>query len=805
MRPLGPCCLAMGVLVCLPASPWAARRASPELVTQGSLLVSREGKVVKVPLKHTDVSIQISGFLAEATVTQTFENPYPDKIEAIYAFPLPTDSAVWDFSLRNGDRTIRGRILQRARAKAIYRRATAAGRVAALLTQERPNLFTQKVANLEPGKGVKVTISYVSRLRYDAGAYELVFPMVVGPRFVPQKKDKGGGVKLLSPPVLPPDLRSAHDISLAVELEAGVPIVGLRSPSHRIETRTPSKSAARVRIAADDRIPNRDFILRYRVAGARPEAALLAHRASEGEPGALLLMVQPPDPKGSYPPVPRELIFVLDTSSSMTGAPLETAKKLVRRFLAGLRPDDTFQIVRFSDGASSLGPKMIATKPDNLRLARAWLGRVRAAGGTTMATGVSKALALPHDPARLRLVVFLTDGYIGNEDEVLGLVRRELGVSRIFALGVGSAVNRYLLEEMALLGRGMVRVVRPDEPVEQTVRAFYDRLAKPLLTDLTVEFSGVKVASLTPARLPDLFAGEPLFLHGQYVGPGAGTVVVRGNRQGRPVKLELPVRLPHKQTGHRAVALAWARARIAELERALLRRQDAAVVQRILSLALQHRILTRYTAFVAVDEDSVTSAKQAVKVQVPVDRPQFLMKGRAAGVLGVMSASGSGYGAGGVGYGTIGIGSIGVIGKGGGGGYGAGYGRGMAVHAHRAVAPRIVVGRAVVMGSLDKEILRRIVRRHINEVRYCYEKELGTHPKLAGRVALKFVIDENGQVASSEIASTTLNNEGVESCLAAAARRWDFPKASGGGVVVVNYPFVFKPAEPEKPSVLHGR
>jgi Ca-activated chloride channel family protein len=399
--------------------------------------------------------------------------------------------------------------------------------------------------------------------------------------------------------------------------------------------------------------------------------------------------------------------------------------------------------------------------------------------------------------------VLLTDGYIGNEDEVLGLVRRQLGAARIFALGVGSAVNRYLLEEMALLGRGMVRVVRPDEPVERTVQALHDRLAKPLLTDLTVEFSGVKVASLTPNRLPDLFAGEPLFLHGRYVGPGAGTVVVRGRRQGRPVKLELPVRLPHKQTRHRAVALAWARARIAELQRALLRRKDAEVVQQILRLALEHQILTRYTAFVAVDEDSVTSAKQAVKVQVPVDRPQFLMKARGAGVLGGMS--GSGYGGGGVGYGTIGIGSLGVIGKGAGGGAGYGYGRGMAVRAHRAVAPRILVGRAVVMGSLDKEILRRIVRRHINQVRYCYEKELGTNPKLAGRVVLKFVIDENGQVTSSEIASTTLNSGSVESCLVAAAKNWEFPKASGGGVVVVSYPFVFKPAEPEKPSVLHGR
>lgn len=779
-------CLAVA-LVCLPASTLATSLES--FVSQGSLLANREGKVVKVPLKHTRVRISVSGYLAETTVTQEFDNPHQDKIEAIYAFPLPSDSAIWSFALRSGDRTIQGKILERERARAIFRRASLAGQVAALLTQERPNLFTQKVANLLPRKPVVVTLRYVSRLRYDAGAYELVFPMVVGPRFVVRDKDKAGRPRLLSPPVLPPNLRSAHDIDLQVEVEAGVPIASLACPSHRLRVDRPSRSSASARIDAGDRIPNRDFILRYRVDGKRPAAAVIAHRGQERQPGALLLMVQPPAAKRMRP-VPRELIFVLDTSSSMTGAPLQAAKRLVRRFVKGLGPQDTFQIVRFSDGSSSLGPSMIANRPGNVKLALTWLDRLRARGGTWVQRGLETAFGLPHDPERLRMVVFVSDGYIGNEDQVLGLLQRRLGSSRVFALGVGTAVNRYLLEEMATLGRGLVRVVRPDELVERTVDELYVRISRPLLTDLTVEFRGVKVASLTPKRLPDLFEGEPLFLHGLYRTPGKGTVVVHGRRQGALVKLEIPVALPRHDGRHRAVALSWARARIAELERRLLRGDDETVRKQVLELSLRYGILTRHTAFVAVDEDSFTGTDQAVKVRVPVDRPQ--MMARSAGVLGLM-----GSGAGG---GSIGLGGLGTVGHGGGGG--TGYGA--ALIGVRAAAPRVMAGRAEVRGALDKEILRRIIRRHINEVRYCYEKGRSTTDK-GGRVQVAFVIEASGRVVSSEVESSTLGNAAVERCVASAVRRWEFPKINGGGVVVVHYPFVFRLAEPERPTVIHER
>ena len=789
MRSLG----ATGLLVLV--LPAVATAASPAgFVSQGSLLVNREGNVVKVPLKHTEVRIQVTGQLAEATVKQTFENPYPDKIEAIYVFPLPTSSAIWDFALESGDRVIRGRIMQRAQARAIYRRATLAGQVAALLTQERPNLFTQKVANLEPGKSVQVTLRYVSQLRYDAGSYELVFPMVVGPRFVPRKKGAHGRPQLLSPPVLPPQMRSAHDIDLALEIEAGVPVDKIGSTSHQIRTRRRSPSAASVVIDEADSIPNRDFVLRYKVAGRRPRAALVAHRAAEDKPGALLLMVQPPE-AGRLSPVPRELIFVLDASSSMNGAPLRTAKTLVRHFLKRLGPQDTFQIVRFADNASSLGPKMIANRSSNRKLALAWLDRVRAAGGTQMASGIGDALALPHDPARQRQVIFVSDGYIGNEDEVLQLTRERLGKARIFALGVGSAVNRYLLEEMALAGRGLVRVVRPDEPADKIADELHRRISRPLLTDITVELRGLKVSDLSPRRLPDLFAGQPLLLHGRYTAAGSGSVVLRGQRQGVPVKIELPVTLPRRQQAHRAVSLAWARATIADLERRLIRSDDEQTRRRIIELALEHGLLTRFTAFVAVDEDSSTSGDSLVKVRVPVDRPQFVGgSGARPRVMGAFRARPSAR--------TDDLMEAAISRP-------AAVHRpvqrvpvadlpeprrvGSVPHARPAVRGRLPASRAV----LDRDLLRRVIRGHLARVNGCYRRALDKDPTLAGRVNVRITVDAGGRVSEARVSSTTLNNLAVERCVVEEVRRFTFPGLTR--TVVVQYPFSFQPSRPVPP------
>ncbi len=798
--------LSLCVLVCLPA----AAAASNSFVTQGALVAQRGRAVVKVPLKHTDVQIKVTGHLAHATVTQTFKNPYPDKIEAVYVFPLPVSAAVRDYALRvNGDRLIRGVLLRRGAARARYRRAKAAGKIAALLTQERPNVFTQRVANLEPGKELSVQLSYVSPLPYDSGTHELVFPMVVGPRFVPRKKGRRArDVSRLSPPMLPPTLRSGHDISLRVDLQTGLALSGLHSPSHLIRVAHRGAGTARVQIDAADSIPNKDFVMRYTVAGKRPRAAALTHRPAPGKPGYVMLTVQPPEQRFPANVAPREMIFVLDTSSSMTGAPLAKAKTLVGHSLKNLGPRDTFQIVRFDDSTSNLGPKMIANRPRNIKLALAWLDRLRASGGTHVTRGVEAALALPHDPARLRLVVFLTDGYVGNEAQILALVKRRMGAARLFSFGVGTAVNRYLLEEMAALGRGAVQVVRPDEKTAVAVDRFFARISSPVLTDLSVQLSGgLRLEARAPARLPDLFVGQPLVLRARLRGSGAGSAVVLGRAgNGKAVRMEVPLRFSRGRHGDPALALTWARARITELTRQQLVDQDPRLRERITKLALAHRLLTRYTAFVAVDQRSATGKGAGTTVHVPVNGPQGVMgRGKLGllsspvyrrhavfGIPGVVFGRGHGrayaYGAA-VGYSPLGTMTVS---SGGGGGYSA-------RASYRVAAPRVhavVMGRTHIRGGLDRRIIRRHVRLRINQLRFCYEKQLGPAPGLEGKVVITFTVDLLGKVIAAQVSRSTLGSPAAEACMVRAVKRWTFPATPGhDGIVQVSYPFVFVAAK----------
>ncbi|MCC6996938.1 MAG: VWA domain-containing protein [Deltaproteobacteria bacterium] len=677
--------------------------------TEGTL-ATREGKrVIEVPLAHTEVTIRARGHLADVEVVQSFVNPFPRKIEAVYMFPLPTGAAVNAMRIKTGTQTIEGQIQPRAEATRLYRAARARGQVAALLTQERPNLFTQSVANLEPGARIDVTLRYVQALDYDDGGYEIVFPMVAGPRYVPARQPVGPGKTgapasgragaptsgradapapgqadaptaspgtsdpdadrdpvVTAPVTLPPGARSGHDIGLTVDLDAGVPISNVRSPSHLlVPTRAPaSASQVALRLAPGDSVPNKDFVLRYEVAGARPAFALLAHRdaaisnAPAADPdGAFFLMAQPPAAAAGAAVTPREVIFVLDTSSSMAGAPLAKARQLIRRTLAGLGADDTFQIVRFDDAASALGPRPLASRARNVTLATAWLDALVAGGGTEVVRGIDAALAQPHDPARLRVVVFLTDGFVGNEDEILASVASHMGEARLFCFGVGSAVNRYLLEELARIGRGTTQVVRADEDEAAAVERFHARLARPLLTDVRIDWKGLAVRDLSPAQVPDLFAGQPIILSGRYTSAGAATITVHGRQAGRAVSFDVPVTLPESRPDP-AIATVWARARIADLSRAQLRGERPELRAEILRLALAHRLMTRYTAFVAVDTSRVTAGGAATRVDVPVEVPDAIKHpGGTSG--GGWGGSGSGWGGGGSGsavaYGSAGI------------------------------------------------------------------------------------------------------------------------------------------------------
>jgi Ca-activated chloride channel family protein len=584
--------------------------ADAETSTPGALRVSREnGVLVEMPLQHTKVSIEVTAFVARSTIEQVFANPFTDPVEAVYTFPLGSRAGVDDFELVVGDRTIKGTIKRREDARATYEQARAAGYQAALLEQERPNLFTQSVANLEPGKTITVRLRTVETLRYERGIYRLTFPLVVGPRYVP-----GGSVAdaaRITPPVHAPGTRSGHDVEIAVTIDAGVPLTKLESPSHRTLIRKTGASGAAVRLADDDTIPNKDFLLRWSVGSERPAVGVLAHR--DGLDGFFTLLVQPKGEVGAAEAAPKEITFVVDTSGSMSGVPLEASKRFAAKALQALGPRDTFNLIRFAGDNEVYSKDPLPNDRQAIASAIAWLNRQQGAGGTELLAAIKTAFARPADPNRLRVVVFLTDGYVGNDAEILSAIGKILGDARIYTVGIGSSVNHHLLDRMADLGRGAYVFVRPDESADDALEAFRSWVTLPYLTDLSIDWGALPIADLAPERLPDLGSGQTLTVVGRYLSAGEGDVAVRGKIGGRFFQQSIHVVLPEREARNEALSSLWARGRIEELLRVPGNPTPDSVTAEVTALALTYRLMSPYTSFVAVDDSRVANLSGTVR------------------------------------------------------------------------------------------------------------------------------------------------------------------------------------------------
>ncbi len=589
-----------------------------------------EEKEVPVPLKHTDVRAAISGYVAMTEVTQQFHNPYSSKIEAKYVFPLPHNAAINEFVMTVGDRKIRGIIRERKEAERIYEEARSQGYVASLLTQERPNIFTQSVANIEPGKQIDINIKYYHTLAYDDGWYQYVFPMVVGPRFNPPGYTDGVGAvargrhgisgQTTEVQYLKPGERSGHDVGLSVAIDAGVAIEDIKSTNHVVKTEHGSTGKATVALSPLDAIPNKDFVLRFKVAGDRVKSNLLVHRDERG--GFFTMMLYPPDSLNQLARKPMEMVFVIDCSGSMNGRPIEQAKRAIERALRCLEPDDTFQIIRFSNNASQLGPAPILATPENVRQGLEYLESLRGQGGTMMIEGIKAALDFPHDPKRLRFVTFLTDGLIGNDREIIGEVKSRIGASRIFSFGVGQAPNRYLLDRMAKLGQGAVAYLSLNDSAADVMDRFFERVSHPAMTDIAVDWGAMAAYDVYPNRIPDLFVGRPVVLTGRFSGTGEAAVRIRANIGGEWRERTIAVNLDDPEAEHSGLAVVWARMKIADLYDRATYDADPELPERIKTVALDYGLMSAFTAFVAVDSLTQTAGEYGTTVAVPVLLPE---------------------------------------------------------------------------------------------------------------------------------------------------------------------------------------
>jgi len=584
-------------------------------------------EIVPLPLQHTDVKASVTAYISTVEVRQKFHNPFSGNIEAKYVFPLPQDAAVNEFLMIIGERRIRGIIREREEAEEIYRNAKAQGRVASLLTQERPNIFMQSVANIEPGKSIDVSITYFNTLQYRDGWYEFVFPMVVGPRFNPPGTSDGVGAvarhsggrsgQRTEVSYLAPTERSGHDISIELDVDAGVEIEEFNSSSHVIESKQTTPGKLHVELGRLDRIPNKDFLLRFRVAGERLKSNLLTHRDERG--GYFTMMVYPPAELKNIRQHPLEMVFVLDCSGSMNGEPIAQAKAAIRRAITQMRPEDSFQIIRFSSDSSKLGNRPLPATPANVQRGLAYLDSLTIGGGTMMIEGIKAALNFPHDPERLRFVVFLTDGYIGNETEIFAAVSRHLGESRIFSFGVGSLPNGFLLDGLARIGNGAVAYLGLNDDAAKIMDNFVNRIRHPALLDVKIDWGGTRVRDVYPKRLPDVFVGRPLIITGRFEGEPPRSIKIIGNTGSKPVELELRINPDGGET-HPALAAIWARKKIMELSDLQATGNDPTLATQIEQVALDYNLMSAYTAFIAVDSLSRTgdAASTTVKQAVPV-------------------------------------------------------------------------------------------------------------------------------------------------------------------------------------------
>jgi Ca-activated chloride channel family protein len=587
---------------------------------------SGELRRVPMPLKHTAVHAQVTGYISTVDVTQQFQNPFTQKIEAVYVFPLPQDAAVSEFVMTIGERKIRGIIREREEAKQIYEQAKAQGYNAALLTQERPNIFTQKVANIEPGKQIDVNIRYFNTLRYEDGWYSFVFPTVVGPRFNPAgSADPINAVARGSEPAdagkqvqyLRPNERSGHDISISVDIDAGVTVEEVKSLSHVIRHQGLGTANMSVALNDADRVPNKDFVLKFRVAGDRVKSNLMTWRGEDGV-GYFTLMLYPPQDLSSLQRQAMEMVFVLDCSGSMNGRPMEQSKAAMLRALMHLRADDTFQVIRFSEKATALGAAPLPVTDETRDQAAEYVRKLQGSGGTQMIEGVKAALDFPHDRDRYRVVTFLTDGYIGNEAQILAAVQERVGDARVFSFGVGSSTNRYLLERMAKIGRGTAGFLGLNDSGAEIMDLYFERISHPAMTHIDVDWGTMKVSDVYPRKLPDLFVGRPVIITGKFTGD-ATAIKVNGRAGSQAIAMDIA---PNADDEHKAVAKVWARMRIADLADQLTWDNANAkdLAGDIFGTAMEHGLMSAYTAFVAVDASQVTAGigSKTVPVAVPV-------------------------------------------------------------------------------------------------------------------------------------------------------------------------------------------
>ena len=578
------------------------------------------------PLKETHAEVTISGTIAQVTLTQAYTNDGETAIDATYLFPASTRSAVNGMTMTIGDRTLTAKIDRKEEARKTFEKAKGENKSASLLSQRRPNVFQMEVARIMPGDEVKLTLRYSELLKPVKGQYEFVIPTAIGPRYA------GGGAAaedFTENPFLGKGAKTVSTFAVDLRVRTPLPLKALACPSH---------PTAAIDFQAEDRAtlklapatPDRDFILRFRLAQEKIASGLLLHEG-DGE-NFFVLQVEPPEEVSERDIPARDYVFLIDVSGSMGGFPINLAKKLFRDLIGGLRPTDTFNVVLFAGASEVLSPQPLAATQANIGKAVALLSQRGGGGGTELGAGLGTALALPTDKDVSRSLILITDGFISAEAEVFELIRNGAKGTNIFPLGVGSSVNRHLIEGLAQIAGNDSFVVTHSGETQDAVERFRTAVSSPVLTGITVTGSDFKTTEHQPRKLPDLFAGRPLTLIGKWEGEPRCTITLSGiTGEGKTYKKTFSVSEAAADMANPSLPTLWARETVRSLADYAQLTGKPEVVEEVTEIGLKYELLTPYTSFVAVDDLRRDSADPPVAVTQALPLPSGVGHGAVGG------------------------------------------------------------------------------------------------------------------------------------------------------------------------------
>jgi Ca-activated chloride channel family protein len=796
---------------------YAAAQRAPEppdkTLSPYFLVKSDDPNTDQLPLKSASAAVNVAGVIADVKVTQVYQNEGKNALEAIYVFPASTRASVYGMKMTIGERTIIAKIQEREKARQDYEQAKQEGKSASLLEQQRPNVFQMNVANILPGDVIKVELSYTELLIPTDGIYELVYPTVVGPRY--SNMPEAGAPRSegwVQNPYLHQGESPTYQFDITVNLAGSMPIQEVTCATHKVNVSFDGPALASVKLDPSEKFGgNKDYILKYRLAGGKIESGLLLY--SGEKENFFLLMVQPPERVKTEQIPPREYVFIVDVSGSMRGFPLDISKELLKKLIGNLRPSDKFNVLLFAGTSALMSEQSLPATSENITRAIQFIDMQRGGGGTELLPALNHALELKGTESYSRSMVIVTDGYVHVEKEAFDLIRNRLGDANMFAFGIGSSVNRFLIEGMARVGMGEPFVITKPEEAPGKAEKFRQYIQTPVLTNIRADFRGFDVYDAEPPAIPDVLAERPLILFGKWKGSPKGKIKLTGISGSQDYVKTVDVSQVKPLEVNAALPYLWARHRISLLSDYNKVYPDDDTVKEVTRLGLTYSLLTEYTSFVAIDslvrrkDGKLTTVTQALPLPEGVSDSAVggaSLKAAKSAPRGMSMPAAELSKAAPAPFVTMKPDT--TIRE---------QAESEPVSVPKAEEKRDEAGaeekpkdtsltegnvldlpeKMKITGSLSKQEVQRVFAQHFPEIETCFRQSLKKAPGLKGSAVLKVRIDSAGKVTAVEFISSELTNEELKSCIVKQVKQWQFHAPADGKAVTAEYSLVFHNTE----------